>query len=394
VAFVLVSEAWRLFALAIVFAALLVAARYRLLSGSTLRTLLAIVIIGQATLSADHYLNGRHTRHYSMPFEKYDPVMATHDEFQPPSPAQLRQLNMLLDNKQYRSLLICPNEVIPVDCSSAIGMTWRIRLVDGYLSGVPRRYASLPWPSSTVGLRSIRFTRLPALPPRGAAGPAPWRLLSLLNVRNALVVTRTFYTNDHFDLAKDLVVFHNPSPFIYQRAYFASQTKAVTRDQAIEAIALEFGQCHPRMRTTCPATLEAKLPIDYVEGPVLGDFDPRGTLTSSFNGDRVELRFPPSPRKRFLVVNEAYDKHWTADARGRTLDVYPTNVVMRGIVVPEGATRVALRYHSVVEATRTYLAVVLPLGAVLGFLVRKRLRDLIDRVLGPTAPDDSARRRR
>jgi hypothetical protein len=208
------------------------------------------------------------------------------------------------------------------------------------------------------------------------------------------MITRTFYTNEHFDVAKDLVVIHNPSPFIYPRAYFASETKAVTRDQAIEAIALEFGECHPRIRTKCPETLEARLPIDYVEGPILGDFDPHGALTAYFNGDCVELGFPPSPRKRFLVVNEAYDEHWTADALGRTLDVYPTNVVMRGIVVPEGATRVALRYHSVVEATWTYLAVVLPLGAVSAFLARGRLRDLIDRVLGPRAPGDSARSRR
>jgi len=62
-------------------------------------------------------------------------------------------------------------------------------------------------------------------------------------------------------------------------------------------------------RTDCTDRLERRLPIDFVEGPTSGDFDQGGIIAWHFDGDYVEIEFSPSPRKRFLVANEAYDKH-------------------------------------------------------------------------------------
>ena len=386
VAFVSVSETLRLIVLALIFGGLLLAARLHLLSGGTLRTLLAVVIISQATLSADHFLSGSHTRTYHMPFESKDPVMAGSREFRPPTREQLRQLQDVLENDRYRSILICPTELIPVDCTDAIGMFWRIRLADGYLSGLPRRYAALPWPASSVGLRWLHFYNLDGGRDQDDGAPFPWRLLSLLNVRNAIVLTKQFYTNDHFDPRRDLVLVHNPSPYVYPRVYFARRTRAVTRAEAAAAIQHDLGDCRHEPRTPCTDVLKSSLPVDYVEGPVSGDFDPGGSIQWHFDGDYVEIEFPPSPRNRLLVVNEAYNEHWIAEAGGRKLNIYPTNLVMRGIVVPEGATQVTLRYHSVIDVTWRYLAAALPFAIAAAYLLRRRLRELIDHLLGPGAP--------
>jgi hypothetical protein len=382
-AWVRVPEVLRLLVLAATFAGLLTARRLRLIDSGTLRTTIAVVIIGQTVLHADVMLNGPDTRTYKMPFEKYDAVMATSEEFLPPSGSQIRELHAALENDRYRTVLICPRELIPVDCSTAVGLVWRIRLVDGYLSDVPYRYASLPWPEGTVDFRSIRFSTLSGTE---RSLPGAWKLLSLLNVRNAVLVTRSLYTNDGFRVGDDLRLIRNPSPYVYPRAYFATHTLAADTPQAIQALDDQVGPCATPRARSCDPFLRRKLQFDFVEGPLLGDFDATGDITWHFAGGNVTLEFPPSPRKRFLVVNEAYHPGWTAHALGRELDVYATNVVMRGIVVPEGATRVTLRFHSVVEATGKYLAVMLPLGGVLALLTRERLRKLINRSLGATAP--------
>ena len=372
--FVLVPEVLKVLVLTACFVAVLMAGRLSFLGPSMVRTVIAFVIIGQATLYADHFLNGRHTRTYDIPFEKHDSVMATPAEFRPPSAIQIRTVQDRVDNEHYRTALICPSATISVNCSTGLGMTWRLRLVDGYLSGVPARYAALPWPPSAAGLRSIRFESLTA---DASDRQAPWKLLSLLNVRQAVVVTKEFLTNRDFDGTKDLIVVDNPSPYIYPRAYFSDRVHAVNMYGAVAAIHEQFRE---------GGVLKRKLPVDYVEGPVLGDFDGSGNIAYDFQGSRAVLTFPSSPRKRFLVVNEAYDTHWTARAASRQIAVYPTNVVMRGVVVPERATEVTFLYRSGVEYTWLYLAGVLPVGALVGLLGRFRFRQVFMRVLAGQSP--------
>src|SRR3989442_15443380 len=73
--FVLVPEVLTVLALTACFVAVLMAGRRSFLAPSMVRTVIAFVTIGQATLSPDHFLNGRHTRSYDIPFEKHDSVM-------------------------------------------------------------------------------------------------------------------------------------------------------------------------------------------------------------------------------------------------------------------------------------------------------------------------------
>jgi hypothetical protein len=251
-------------------------------------------------------------------------------------------------------------------------MMWRIRLVDGYLSGISRRYLALPWPEADVEIRAIRFSHDPGDAGPDRTHPVSWRLLSLLNVRNAIVVTPAFFMNRHFD-PEDATIIDNPSPFIYPRAYFAREARSVTAAEATAVMRREFSPCRPG--PGCLTVLSAKLPLDYVEGPVGSEaLDSDGAIELTADGDRWDVAFPASSRPRLLVINEAYDRRWTAEADGRALAIYPTNVMMRGVLVPAGVSRVVLRYRSVVGDTVRYLAIALPLLAAAAAAVGIRRR--------------------
>ena len=86
--------------------------------------------------------------------------------------------------------------------------------------------------------------------------------------------------------------------------------------------------------------LDAPLILGSVAGPIQADYREQ---------DRVRIQVEPAEEQRFLVVNELYHPSWHAYANGpdgRTeLKIYPTNVVMRGILVPPGASEIELRFE-------------------------------------------------
>jgi len=96
------------------------------------------------------------------------------------------------------------------------------------------------------------------------------------------------------------------------------------------------------LRGVIPADVERE---SAAEGfPALASFATDGTIRTRYEGSRVEVEVDPSREPRFLVLNELYHPRWKAFADGRELRIYPTNVVMRGLVVPPGTTRIELRF--------------------------------------------------
>jgi hypothetical protein len=79
------------------------------------------------------------------------------------------------------------------------------------------------------------------------------------------------------------------------------------------------------------------------DGPVT-DFDDRGDIRAAYEGDRVTIDVTASDKPRFLVLNELYHPRWRAFAGGQQLRIYPTNIYMRGVVVPPGVTRVRFEF--------------------------------------------------
>jgi uncharacterized membrane protein YfhO len=69
-----------------------------------------------------------------------------------------------------------------------------------------------------------------------------------------------------------------------------------------------------------------------------------GTPVATFADDRIVVQVEPAAGERFLVLNELYHPGWRAWVDGQPTTIYPTNVVMRGIIVPAGATTIELRF--------------------------------------------------
>ncbi|MBV9170225.1 MAG: hypothetical protein JOZ81_09110, partial [Chloroflexi bacterium] len=336
---------------------------------SVMKSVLAVVIVFQAIWGGADYLEGPQTRDYSFPYEANDFVIAASNQFLPPTPAELEQVHGALDNDNYRSVTICPVGLTLENCSTLIGMIWGIRLVDGYSSGVPDRLASLPWPiTSTIQSNGheVRFQ----------SNQLPWSILSFLNTRQGVQVTRQLYMNEDGRVADGLQLVQNPSPYIYPRAYLADNTESVTANGDQAAVRNELSSCPP----ACDGGLTQRFPIDYVEGPVAGSFDSSGQVTWSGDGDRLTFDFPASPNQRFLVVNERWEPGWSAQIDGQPAPVYATNVLMRGVPVPAGATEVVLTYRSLLYWAWWYTPLVALLGGLLIFLgVRIQRRRVFSR---------------
>jgi hypothetical protein len=329
------------------------------------RITLALAIMFQAMWGASVWFGGPDTRNYAAPYDGNNLVLAPPGDFTNPSPGEVQQLKAALDNDNYRSITICPADVIRVDCSNPMGLFWNLRLLDGYLSAVPLRLTSLPWVPDNpmqnlpgnVTLHQIRFQSVTEV---------PWRLMSLLNVKDALVVSPDLYTNSGSRLPEKLQVVQNPSQYVYPRAYFAQTVEPVSEAEDIADMRSFFGAC-----TGCDNLLSARKPIDEVEGPVAGVFDDSGDIAVTEGADRLDVTFPPSAQQRFLVLNELYNKGWTASTGDQELAVYPTNLVMRGVLVPAGASQVTFVYHSFLPFAGWYTLILVLLGAAVYVLYRR-----------------------
>ncbi|MBV9579629.1 MAG: hypothetical protein JO057_13660 [Chloroflexi bacterium] len=323
-------------------------------SADAVRTVLALAIAFQAVWGANVWFTGPDTTDAGTPYDGNNMVLAPPADFEQPTPDEIQQLQERLDNADYRSITICPEDVIRVDCSNPMGLLWNLRLLDGYLSGVPLRLAELPWLTNNISSHQIRFR---------SAGDVPWRLLSLLNVKHAIVVTPDLYTNAGAHLPSGLQILQNPSAYVYPRAFFARTVESVSQAEDVTRIDDFFGTCK-----RCDNLLDAPKPVDEVEGPISGSFDASGDIAVSEGADRIDLTFPPSAGPRFLVLNELYARGWSASTDGQDVAVYPTDGVMRGVLVPSGVGHVTFVYHSLLQFAGWYTLALIALAA-LGFLL-------------------------
>jgi hypothetical protein len=115
-------------------------------------------------------------------------------------------------------------------------------------------------------------------------------------------------------------------------------------------------------------------PIDFVEGGQDATYDATGGLTWSGGGDRLAFDFSASDQPRFLVVNELWDRGWSAYVDQQQVPVLPTNVAMRGVLVPPGATHLEMDYRSLLWWAWWYTPAVAALLAIGLFVLQKRFR--------------------
>jgi hypothetical protein len=291
---------------------------------------LGLAIGLQTFLGADFQINGSHT-HTGLPFLNGNIYYSTKANFHPPEPKAVHTLKQRLENDNYRSVLLCNSAIAGGFCAGHIPEFWQLRVIDGYYGlGVPRRLAILPWRFG-LGLRTISHTNLDQF---------DWPTLSLLNVKYVVVVDEALYRNNIAGPGEvwqplspnDVKTITNPLP-VTPRYYFARNVVPVS--DATEAVSQLF-------RGT---KLNDVTETSFVENfPNAVSYSGVGTIAQVSSGDHVKLRVDPTGVERLLVANELYYPGWAAMVDGKPAQIYPTNAVMRGVVVPAGATTVEFTY--------------------------------------------------
>jgi hypothetical protein len=293
-------------------------------------------------IGADFQVNGSHTR-APPPFRDGNNHYSTKDNFRPPAPGAIAALNRRLENDEYRSALLCDPNIAGGFCAGHVPEFWRIRVLDGYYGlGVPTRLAILPWKAG-LSLRTISFTK---------PGELDWPILSLLNVKYAARIPETLYRNNSAKAGEpwkpadpnDVEIIPNPLP-VTPRYFFARHVVPVAN--ATEAAAKLVQRDRVLVDVTETSFAEGAPPkSDYSDGKI---------LSAEGAGDHIKIAVSPSDADRFLVANELFFPGWSALVNGKSASVYPTNAVMRGVVVPAGTTTVELVYRPVVLLKTTLL---------------------------------------
>jgi hypothetical protein len=291
---------------------------------------LGLAIGFQTFLGADFQVNGSHT-HTGLPFLNGNIYYSSKANFRPPTPDAIAALGRRLDNENYRSVLLCNPEIAGGFCAGHIPEFWRLRVIDGYYGlGVPRRLAAFPWRFG-LGLRTISHTNLDEF---------DWPTLSLLNVKYVVEVDEALYRNNGAGPGEpwrpasldDVKIIVNPLPVV-PRYYFTRNVVPVS--DAAQAVSKLF----ERNR------LNDVTERSFVENfSAAAAYSRLGGIVATGSGDHVKLAVEPAAVDRFLVANELYYPGWTATVDGKPTPIYPTNAVMRGVVVPAGVSTVEVTY--------------------------------------------------
>ena len=323
---------------------------------STLLCLASFSVI-QVIAMADMQLNGRTGSSVDVPFNTGNVFQAPKGMFVQPDQASVRSVHDRLHPEFFRTLFLCDRRIAGGFCAAHLAERWNLRAVDGYYGlGVPARLARLPI-GNALGMRHMNFVSDQGL---------PWKTLGLLNVKYALRSSAGLYGNTLDRTIPELKVIENPEPVV-PRAFFAAHTTAV--GDAARAAQLLFR--------------DGSLSLDVTQRSVVEGLDGDRSFSASVgvriegSGDRLSVIFAPSEHERFLVINELPYPGWQARIDGMLVPLYPTNVVMRGLIVPPRARSATLQYESfvsglVADAIRTAALALLAVGFV--FFSTRRLR--------------------
>jgi hypothetical protein len=291
----------------------------------------------ESIASADFKLSGPQTTEQAVPFDANSHLYAPPGALRPPSPAERAVLRDRLETDQYRTLLYQDRKEFPALVEPHIAAFWNLRLLEGYSTGLPRRLGLLPWVDSMVAPHALDIHAIHPL------DQLPWHLLGALNVKYAVIVDRSLWFNpapggrDAPVDVNTLKVLENPYP-VTPRAFFAARVTPVADPARFPG---DDGKRPP------PADPPVEDPAEHSVAEGLTQeqrFSTAGALDATFDGARITVKVEPASEPRFLVLNELYHPSWRAWIDSQPTEIYPTNVVMRGIVVPAGATTVELRF--------------------------------------------------
>ena len=165
----------------------------------------------------------------------------------------------------------------------------------------------------------------------------------------------------------DLVIHENPAP-VASRLFFVRDALSVPDMTAASSALFPNKRGNPGGYRPQERSYVEGLPADRV-------FPVAGSASAEFQNSRVTVTVTPAAEERFLVLNERYEPNWTArDDAGNELRILPTNVMMRGVVVPPAARRIVFEYRPflVRPAAFFFYAAGLALAAAIAAIARAR----------------------
>jgi hypothetical protein len=329
-----------------------------------LACVLGVLMVGQAFVNAGEQIAGPQLQTDRPPFLEPVRLLAKPNEFHWPSASARRSLGEALETDRFRTALVCDRTVIQVPCSTFLSNFWGLRAAEGYVSSIPMRVADLPW-HDAMSLRYVTFWSVDSL---------PWSLLGLLNVKYAISATPSLLTNSvrgaggaYRELGpQDVTLVANTLP-VTPRVFFATSVQPVaTINDAMDKL-FTNGQADPKGYDVITRS--------YVEGyPASARFVSGGGIRAEFHNQRAQIAFEPADQSRFLVINERFDRDWHAYAGEIELAIYPTNIFMRGMVVPAGVESIRLHYRPFVQTPLAGALLLLGIALLLlGAIAAKRL---------------------
>jgi hypothetical protein len=316
----------------------------------------------ESVSAAEFRMNGPHNRQQAVPFEALSPMVAPPGRLRIPTEDERAVLRQRLEADQYRVVLQQRPNDFPALIEPHLAAIWDLRLVEGYSTGLPRRFEWLPWNPKIVTAHHLDINTEHQL---------PWHLLAALNVKYVVSVDQSLWYNPApggtippLDVQR-LRIQENPNP-VAPRAFFAARVSPAGDPPMLPG---DTGERPPRPDPPIPDPRTHSV----AEG-VAADrtYATAGTVGAVFDGDRVSVRVEPSAEDRFLVVNERYYAGWRATVDGRPTEIYPTNLLMRGVIVPAGARIVEMQYVPFIVSW--YGVAVLVAGLLLTGLVSLGLR--------------------
>lgn len=354
---------------------------------SLLATCLAGLMIGQTFLAASYRVNGPHGSRINRArnVDTDDLQRASPEEFRVPSEAAAEAMASRLETDRYRSVILVTESGWGL-AAPHLAPFWRLRLLEGYSSAIPLRLYAMPFPAATIyGRRAIGYHRLDDL---------DWRFLGLLNVKYGVVKNETLYRNSaelpdgccREASPSDVAILENPCPVV-PRVFFAKRVKSVNNTRA--AIVALFGGQVFQMRgdlasflpgtvgwnDSTPDIVDPRIESVVEGGPAQTTYEADGAIEVKFAGDHIDVNVEPSDHPRFLVLNELYHPGWSAAVDGRLASIYPTNVFMRGLVVPSGTTQVVLRFRPWVASPTAWTIYVIAFAILIGGAIGLRWYD-------------------
>ncbi len=303
---------------------------HRTLAGGLLAGWIAL----EAISAADFRMNGPQTWGQSGPFAAQNYLNVPPGGFQVPTAEQRAVVRDRLEADTYRSVMLRSGKEYAALVEPHLAAFWNLRLVEGYSTGIPRRLQALPWQENTTSPHNLNLDD---------AHQPPWQLLAALNVKYMVTVDRSLWFNaapgagDTPMAVDNLTIRENPFP-VAPRAFFtaritpAGNTPRLIGDDGTRPPPFDPPIADPRMHSVVEG-LDAERVLSTA-----------GTLDATFDGDRVTVRLSPLPEERFLVLNERYYAGWQAWTDGRPAEILPTNLAMRGVLVPAGTTLVEFQF--------------------------------------------------